>query len=246
VIKREEVQQVADGIYRLGTDIHNFYVITEGGKATVVDAGCSKEFPKLKQGLASIGMKLDDVEAIILTHAHTDHIGFAAEANATGTEVRISDIEGPIATGDQVGDELKIRQLPLYKFGTWRFLIGLMKVGVTNAPRVKSVVTFEDGDVLDLPGSPMVVSSPGHTIGHACFYLPQHKTLLTGDALVTRDVLNHQDGAPQLMPCVFHTDPAQARASLDTLSALDTELVLPGHGSPYQGQIADAAKTALG
>jgi glyoxylase-like metal-dependent hydrolase (beta-lactamase superfamily II) len=239
------MDEVGDGIYRLGTAIHNFYVVAEGGKATVIDAGCSKVLPKLVLGLAWIGMKRDDVEAIILTHAHTDHIGFAAEANAAGTEVRTSEIEGPIATGDQVGDELKIRQLPLWKLGTWKFLTGLLKVGVMNAPRVKSVVTFEDGDVLDLPGSPSVVYSPGHTIGHTAFYLPQTKTLLTGDALVTRDVLNHRDSAPQLMPCVFHTDPAQARASLDLLSALDTELVLPGHGSPYHGQIADAAKAAL-
>jgi|GEM_PF-3336620 glyoxylase-like metal-dependent hydrolase (beta-lactamase superfamily II) len=48
-----------------------------------------------------------------------------------------------------------------------------------------------------------------------------------------------------LKAATFHTDPAQARASLDILRALDTELVLPGHGSPYHGQIADAAKAAL-
>ena len=64
----------------------------------------------------------------------------SVEANAAGTEVRTSEIEGPIATGDQEGDEMKVQQLPLWKLGTWRFLIGLMKVGVTKAPRVKSVV----------------------------------------------------------------------------------------------------------
>ena len=239
------MHQVGDGIYRLGTAIHNFYVIAEDGKATVVDAGCSKELPKLEHGLVSIGMKLDDVEAIILTHAHADHIGFAAEANAAGTEVQTSEIEGPIATGEREGDEMKVQQLPLWKLGTWRFLIGLLKVGVTKAARVKSVVTFKDGDVLDLPGSPKVVYSPGHTIGHASFYLPQSKTLLTGDALGTRDLLNHRDGPPQLSPDVFHTNPAQYRATLENLSALDTELILPGHGSPYHGQIAEAAKTAL-
>ena len=42
--------QVGDGIYRLGTAIHNFYVIAEGGKATVIDAGCSKELPKTRTG----------------------------------------------------------------------------------------------------------------------------------------------------------------------------------------------------
>jgi hypothetical protein len=60
-----------------------------------------------------------------------------------------------------------------------------------------------------VPSSPKVGCSPGHTIGHTCSCLPHSKTLLTGDALVTRVVLNHRDSTPQLMPCVFHTDPTR-------------------------------------
>jgi len=240
------MQQVGEGIYRLGTDIHNFYLLTEGGKATVVDAGCSKELSKLDAGLASLNMKRDDVEAIVLTHAHADHIGFAAEANDAGTEVRTSEVEGPIATGEQKVHAVKIPQLPLWKLGTWKFLIGLVKVGVMKAPSVKSVVTFSDGDVLDLPGKPRVVYSPGHTVGHSSFYVADSKTLFTGDALVTRDLLSNHDGAPRLMPDIFHVDPAQARASLDALGGIDTELLLPGHGSPYKGQVAEAVRIAKG
>ncbi|NND02337.1 MAG: hypothetical protein HKN91_06070 [Acidimicrobiia bacterium] len=46
------------------------------------------------------------------------------------------------------------------------------------------------------------------------------------------------------MPDMFHTDAAQARTSLDTLAALDTNLVLPGHGSPYKGQASEAVRLA--
>ena len=239
------MQQVGEGIYRLGTGIHNFYLLTERGKAIVIDAGCSKELPKLEAALASLSLKRDDVEAIILTHAHADHIGFAAEAESAGTEVRTSEVEGPIATGEAEGHSVKIPQLPLLKLGTWKFLIGLMRVGVMRTPRVKNVVTFADGDVLDLPGNPEVIYTPGHTVGHSSFYIPGSKTLFTGDALVTRDLFSEATG-PRLMPDVFHTDPAQARASLDVLAAYDTELLLPGHGNPMPGQVAEAAKTAQG
>lgn len=77
------MRDITPGIHRLGSSHHNFYVITEGGKATVIDAGCSKEWPKLVEGLTAIGLALNDVEAIIVTHAHADHIGFGWPARCS-------------------------------------------------------------------------------------------------------------------------------------------------------------------
>lgn len=237
------MQQVAEDVYRLGSSHHNFYLLTEGGKATVIDAGASKELPKLEAGLAALGMRRDDVEAIVLTHAHADHIGFAAEAQSSGTEVRASEVEAPIATGQEPVRAIKIPQLPLHKLGTWKFLIALIKVGVMKAPSVKSVVTFKENELLDLPGGPRAIYTPGHTVGHASFLLEDRKILFTGDAIATRDLFSEGTG-PQFMPDAFHTDPAQARASLDILAGLDATVVLPGHGHPYEGSIADAVAAA--
>lgn len=237
--------EVAENVYRLGSEHHNFYVVADGGKATVIDAGCSKELPKLEAGLATIGLAPADVEAIVLTHAHADHIGFAAEAEATGTEIRASEPEAPIAKGDVEGHAIKPNEMPLWKHGTWKFLVGLMRSGILKAPNVSSVVTFADGEVLDLPGKPRAVYTPGHTVGHSAFYLATPKILFSGDALATRNLLESRDAEPQMMPDKFHTDPAQAKESLNVLAALDTTMILPGHGSPYKGQAAQAVETAL-
>jgi len=239
------MQQVAEGIYQLGSTHHNFYLLTAGGKATVIDAGCSKELSKLEAGLAQLGMTRDDVEAIVLTHAHADHMGFAAEAEKLGTEIRASEPEAPIATGEIEGHAIKPMQMPLWRLGTWRFIIALAREGILSAPNVESVVTFSDGEVLDLPGRPRAVYTPGHTIGHAAFYLPEAKTVFSGDAIATRDLFSESTG-PQLMPDKFHTDPALARASLDVLAGIDAELLLPGHGHPLRGPIKDAVAAARG
>lgn len=238
------MEQVADGIHRLGTSIHGFYILAEGGKATVVDAGCSREWTKLVSGLAQLGLQPDDVEAILITHVHADHFGFAAKAASEGLSVKVHVDDLVRAEGRYEGKAaVQVSDLNLLKPATWRFILPLAIAGVRSMEHTDDVETVTDGEVLDLPGRPLVVHTPGHTEGHAAYHLPDRRITFTGDALATMGVLGGPSG-PQLMPEIFHNDPALARESLARLAALDSDLLLPGHGDALTMPIADAVAAA--
>src|SRR5437868_12141934 len=69
--------EIAPGIRRLGPGLVNAYLIEEQGGVTIVDAGAPGYWNALPAELAAMGRTLDDVRAVLLTHAHLDHIGFA-------------------------------------------------------------------------------------------------------------------------------------------------------------------------
>ena len=70
--------EIAKGLHRIGSEIVNSYLVIDGGGVTIIDAGLPRYWKLLNRELARLGMTLDDVQALILTHGDTDHIGFAA------------------------------------------------------------------------------------------------------------------------------------------------------------------------
>ena len=106
-------------------------------------------------------------------------------------------------------------------------------------PPIGEVRTFSEGS-LPVPGSPQVMFTPGHTSGHCSLYLPEHDSLIAGDAIVT---LNPYTGArgPQIVAGAATADSSMALASLDALAPLPAATVLPGHGEPWR----DGARKAV-
>lgn len=69
--------QVAEGIERIHERYINFFLVEEAGRVVVVDSGMPGNWGLLLAGLGRIGRTLGDVEAVLLTHAHSDHVGLA-------------------------------------------------------------------------------------------------------------------------------------------------------------------------
>lgn len=74
--------QVAEGIHRLTQGVVNFYLVADGGKLTLIDAGAPGDWDVFARAVGSLGLTLDDLDTILLTHAHSDHTGFAERARA--------------------------------------------------------------------------------------------------------------------------------------------------------------------
>ena len=238
------MQQVAEDVYRLGSKHHNFYVVKEGGKATIVDSGGSSDFPAMEGGLADLGLTFGDVEVLVITHAHTDHMGSGRKASKQGIAVKGHEAEVPVLSGARPISQIKPTHPALLKPAAWPFVVAMVRAGAAGAAPIPDVAALADGEVLDAPGRLRVVHTPGHTPGHAAYYLEDRRILFSGDALVTRSPFGGRKG-PQLLAAPLHDDIEQARQSLSRLAALDTHLVLPGHGEPWRGSAAEAVQAAV-
>ena len=168
--------EIAPGIRRLGTGKVNVYLIEEAGAITIVDAGLPGYFGDLQAELAAMGRSIADVRAVVLTHAHTDHIGFAERIRRErGTPIRVHEADAALARGEvkqQNEGGGKIRIVPALSF----LVFGIRK-GFLGLKHITEVSTFSDGATLDVPGAPRVIHVPGHTAGSAALHVPTHDAI---------------------------------------------------------------------
>ena len=73
-------RDAADGIHRIEDAHTNWYLVEEGSRLTVVDTGLPASWRSLLRALSELGRSLRDIEAVVLTHGHFDHMGFAQRA----------------------------------------------------------------------------------------------------------------------------------------------------------------------
>lgn len=220
--------EVAPRIHRVGAEIVSSYLVEDGGEVVLVDAGAPADWTTLPAALAVMGRSLDDVRAVLLTHAHEDHIGFAEQARQAGIAVHVHEADAALARGE----DKNVRSM----VGPYRpgpligFLLYYIRRGLLRVPRIREVRAFGDGATLDVPGAPQVIHVPGHTLGSAALHFAGHDALFSGDAINTYAVTSGRTG-PQLSP--FNRDRAEALESLRRIEDLPATHLLPGHGATW-------------
>ncbi|HTY96005.1 MAG TPA: MBL fold metallo-hydrolase [Solirubrobacteraceae bacterium] len=219
----------------LGTEFVHFYLLEQDGQVTLVDAGVSGYRDTLEPALADVGRSIDDVKAIVLTHADPDHVGFAGELQRThGVPVYVHRAD---SERTREGKTKKTEGSPLAIFGMLRQAQGrralrhMVANGAAKQPKVAQVIPFDDGEELDVPGRLHAIHTPGHTDGHCVLYAPLDDALFVGDAMNNLNIFTGEEG-PQVPSRVANTSTDQAYESLSRIEGIEAQTLYFGHGDP--------------
>jgi glyoxylase-like metal-dependent hydrolase (beta-lactamase superfamily II) len=187
--------------------LHPVAVETDRG-VVLVDVGLPGAVPRLREVLDRAGFALDEVATVLLTHHDADHAGALAtlEDEVDAFVVAHTD-EAPYVDG---------REFP----------VKADPDGDRYPPAGVDLELVGD-EALNTTAGPMrVVNTPGHSPGHVSLYLPDHRLLLAGDALVA----DHGDGRLHGPKPQYTPDMERAHDSLGTLADLDVDRTLCYHG----------------
>jgi glyoxylase-like metal-dependent hydrolase (beta-lactamase superfamily II) len=182
----------------------NTYLI-DGPARVLIDPGHSNLFDHVQEGLMELKIGLEDVELIICTHAHPDHIEAVQLFTQLPTRITLHEKE-------------------------WQFLKSMDQyitaaLGV-NLDSMNPDFFLTEGDLSVYGLDFKIYHTPGHSPGSVSIYWPEQKALFAGD-LIFKEGLGRTD-----LP---GGDGALLKESIKRLEELEIDWLLPGHGDIVNG-----------
>jgi len=217
----------------------NVYVIEVPNGVVLVDAGwpVDEAWENLTSGLTSIGFDITDVEGVLVTHNHADHLGLAGRIrDASGAWVAMHRLDA-----EEVGQEVDPAKMQL-RGESWLIRAGVeatdMPSLIIDAGQFVEFAKIPEADRLiedgerPLPGAPSIRAlwTPGHSPGHLCFIDDERHLLLSGDHLLPRisphiSVHPGEEGDPL----------GTYLATLNSMRGMSDMEVLPAHEYRFSG-----------
>ena len=229
------VDQVTPDLTRLRFLFVNMYLWGTSSSWVLIDAGlqgCAGTIVDTAEERFGAGAKPD---AIILTHAHFDHVGaFPEILDRWDVPVYAHRLELPHVTGQA--------DYPPPDPTVGKGAMALMSFAYPNKAidlGRHAVVLPDDESVPHMPGWRWV-HTPGHTAGHVSLFRDSDRCLIAGDAFVTVKqeslyAVATQEEEVQGPPAYFTPDWPTARRSVERLAALKPAIAATGHGTPMRG-----------
>jgi glyoxylase-like metal-dependent hydrolase (beta-lactamase superfamily II) len=226
----------------------NCYLVDDD-PLTLVDTGPNSgtALTELEAGLARHGRRVEDLQRIVLTHQHIDHIGLAGIlAERSGAELVSLDALAPwlaaykanMDADDTYGEDLlQLHGVPQDIALVLRAVTASFRAWGASATVTRTVA---EGDALEFAGRTWTVHHrPGHSPSDTVFHDAERRVLVGGDHLI-----GHISSNPLISRPLDGSKPATRPQALvtymDSLSRtreMDLGVVLPGHGDPVTDHV---------
>jgi glyoxylase-like metal-dependent hydrolase (beta-lactamase superfamily II) len=230
-----------------GTNV-NWAIVTDGSDVTLVDAGYPNDAPAVLASLEAIGLRPENVVAIVLTHAHLDHMGgIPSIVERYGTSVMTGEEEARHARREYLEQISPVQMLLQCRRPRGvRWVADTVRAVLPHARmKLQDVISIAPRVPLDIPGGLVPIPTPGHTSGHTSYLMPSTGVLFSGDTLVTGHPLSHLGTGPQKLPSVFNEDETGVTAAIISLRDLPADTLVPGHGNLKRKPISSIVDEAL-
>ncbi|MHB8110723.1 MAG: MBL fold metallo-hydrolase [Syntrophorhabdaceae bacterium] len=208
-------------------DSHVYVIGDPGSKdLSIVDAGLTGKGDYKAGAILKLGIDPKDIKRIIMTHTHLDHIGCLTELQKVFPEAElwVHKLEAELL---EKGDDRAVYGMEMFK-SMCQTQFGL----APDAFKFKVDRKLEGGQTLEIGNMIWdIVFIPGHSMGGIALYEPVGKILIPGDVVYADYAIGRFD--------LFGANAAQLKNSLDQLSKLDIDILLPGHNQIMKGVPAD-------
>ena len=214
-------------IYPIPLGFDHCYVI-EGQGMIMIDSGVPKKANSFLKATARVSIQPEDVQLIVITHGHFDHIGSAKDIKEiTGAKIVMHQ-------KDKGCLEKSVILLPPGVTVWGRILIRMMTMlmPLVNVPKTEVDVVLKDGELsLDEFGIPgKVIHTPGHTAGSISVLLETGEAFV-GDLAMNKLPLRMSPGLP-----ILAEDLQRVKESWKMLLDQGAERIYPGHGKPFSAE----------
>jgi hydroxyacylglutathione hydrolase len=217
----------------------NCHLLVAGDGCILVDTGLPGSASKIGAALAAIGKDFRAIKLIVVTHAHVDHAGCAAELRTLSG--------APVMA--HAGDlDYYERRKPMTYCHTGWFSHLFLRTGVPLEPYTAFTpdILLHDDQVLDL--APYGIAgiarhTPGHTAGSISLQLASGD-MMVGDLLASGILMGGMLRLGHAIRPPFEDDPQQVGRELDAMLQAGGQRFHLGHGGPLEaGEVARHAAT---